>query len=52
LSNRGQRLTSIRAVSNDEVGSGEFRKVMKVRYKSGREGEVFAVKKSKRFKGI
>ena len=26
--------------------------MMKVRYKSGREGEVFAVKKSKRFEGV
>jgi mitosis inhibitor protein kinase SWE1 len=39
-------------VEDDEVGSGEFGKVMKVRYKSGREGEVFAVKKSKRFEGV
>jgi len=39
-------------VEDDEVGSGEFGKVMKVRYKSGREGEVFAVKKSKKFEGV
>jgi hypothetical protein len=35
-------------VEDDEVGGGKFGKVMKVRYKNGREGEVFAVKKSKR----
>lgn len=39
-------------VEDDEVGSGEFGKVMKVRCKNGREGEVFAVKKSKRFEGV
>jgi mitosis inhibitor protein kinase SWE1 len=40
----------------DEIGSGAFGKVMKVKRKiagSGEaEGEVFAVKKSKRFEGI
>jgi hypothetical protein len=39
-------------VEDDEVGSGEFGKVMKVRYKNSREGAVFAVKKSKRFEGV
>ena len=39
-------------VEDDEVGSGEFGKVMKVRYKNGREGAVFAVKKSKRSEGV
>lgn len=38
-------------VEDDEVGSGEFGKVLKVRYKDGREG-VFAVKKSKPFEGV
>lgn len=38
-------------VDDDEVGSGEFGKVMKVRYKDGRGG-VFAVKKSQRFEGV
>ncbi len=35
-------------VEDDEVGSGEFGKVMK---ENGREGAVFAVK-SKRFEGV
>ncbi|KAG5652393.1 hypothetical protein H0H81_005150 [Sphagnurus paluster] len=35
----------------DEVGSGEFGKVIKVRCKNGDDGEVYAVKKSKRFEG-
>ncbi|KZT70930.1 hypothetical protein DAEQUDRAFT_756019 [Daedalea quercina L-15889] len=41
----------------DEVGKGEFGRVMKVRYKDGaiagrgKEAELYAVKKSKRFEG-
>lgn len=35
-----------------EVGSGEFGKVIKVRRKEGDDGEVYAIKKSKRFEGI
>ena len=41
----------------DELGKGEFGRVMKVRYKDGafagrgREAELYAVKKSKRFEG-
>lgn len=39
-------------VEIDELGSGEFGKVMKMRYKDPSRGaEVFAVKKSKRFEG-
>jgi mitosis inhibitor protein kinase SWE1 len=38
-------------VEVDEVGSGEFGKVIKVRCRGGCEGEMFAVKKSKRFEG-
>lgn len=38
-------------VEDDEVGSGEFGKVLKVRYQDGRPG-VFAVKKSKPFEGV
>jgi mitosis inhibitor protein kinase SWE1 len=34
-----------------EVGIGEFGKVIKVRRKDGDDGEVFAIKKSKRFEG-
>ena len=37
----------------DELGSGEFGRAMKVRYKdTARGNDVFAVKKSKRFEGI
>ena len=39
-------------VEVEEIGSGEFGKVIKVYRKNGREGEMFAVKKSKRFEGI
>ena len=40
-------------VEVDELGSGEFGKAMKVRYKDANRGEaVFAVKKSKRFEGV
>lgn len=36
----------------DELGSGEFGRVMKVRHKDAQgEGEVFAIKKSKPFEG-
>ncbi|KAI6045987.1 hypothetical protein EDC04DRAFT_2888163 [Pisolithus marmoratus] len=35
----------------DEIGSGEFGKVMKVRAKNGPENQVWAVKKSKPFEG-
>jgi len=35
----------------EEIGNGEFGKVMKVRSKNGDEGDVYAVKKSKRFEG-
>ncbi|KAG5648561.1 hypothetical protein DXG03_003172 [Asterophora parasitica] len=38
-------------LEDDEVGSGEFGKVIKVRCKNGNNGEVYAVKKSKRFEG-
>ncbi|EIW62905.1 uncharacterized protein TRAVEDRAFT_141457 [Trametes versicolor FP-101664 SS1] len=39
-------------VEIDEVGSGEFGRVLKVRYKDMSRGDiVFAVKKSKRFEG-
>ncbi|KAI0645348.1 hypothetical protein C8Q79DRAFT_964213 [Trametes meyenii] len=39
-------------VEIDEVGSGEFGRVLKVRYKkASRDDTVFAVKKSKRFEG-
>ena len=37
----------------DELGSGEFGRAMKVRYKDPARGDdVFAVKKSKRFEGV
>ncbi|KAI8994029.1 hypothetical protein BD414DRAFT_481168 [Trametes punicea] len=40
-------------VEIDEVGSGEFGRVLKVRYKDTSRGNtVFAVKKSKRFEGV
>ena len=40
-------------VEIDELGSGEFGRVMKVRYKDPARGnDVFAVKKSKLFEGI
>ena len=39
-------------VEVEEIGSGEFGKVIKVHRKNGREGEMFAVKKSKRFEGV
>ncbi|KAI0356125.1 hypothetical protein OH77DRAFT_1401291 [Trametes cingulata] len=40
-------------VEIDEVGSGEFGRVLKVRYKDASRGDtVFAVKKSKRFEGV
>ena len=35
----------------EEIGSGEFGKVMRVRSKNGDDGDVYAVKKSKRFEG-
>ena len=39
-------------VEVDEVGKGEFGKVSKVqRKRDGKDGEVFAVKKSKQFEG-
>ena len=38
-------------VVDDEVGSGEFGKVIKVHYKNGIDSEVYAVKRSKRFEG-
>ncbi|KAI0949716.1 hypothetical protein AcW1_009242 [Taiwanofungus camphoratus] len=39
-------------VEIDELGSGEFGRVMKVRHKDAQgEGEVFAIKKSKPFEG-
>ncbi|CAL1707700.1 unnamed protein product [Somion occarium] len=38
-------------VEIDELGRGEFGRVMKARYKQGSQ-EVFAVKKSKRFEGV
>ncbi|KAI6110576.1 hypothetical protein EDD16DRAFT_1610607 [Pisolithus croceorrhizus] len=38
-------------VEVDEIGSGEFGKVMKVRAKNGPENQVWAVKKSKPFEG-
>ena len=38
-------------VEIDELGRGEFGRVMKARYKQGTQ-EVFAVKKSKRFEGV
>ena len=40
-------------VEIDELGSGEFGRAMKVRYKDlGRDDGIFAVKKSKRFEGV
>ncbi len=40
-------------VEVDELGSGEFGRAMKVRYKDlARGNDVFAVKKSKRFEGV
>ncbi|KAJ7594330.1 hypothetical protein C8J56DRAFT_926490 [Mycena floridula] len=39
-------------VQVEEIGSGEFGKVIKVRVKGGDSGEVFAVKKSRRFEGV
>ncbi len=39
-------------VEVDDIGSGEFGNAIKVRYKDGGNGEVFAVKKSKRFEGV
>lgn len=39
-------------VEVDEIGAGEFGRAMKVRYKHGRGGAVFAIKKSKRFEGL
>ncbi|OSD04065.1 hypothetical protein PYCCODRAFT_1365090 [Trametes coccinea BRFM310] len=40
-------------VEIDEVGSGEFGRVLKVRYKDFSRGDtVFAIKKSKRFEGV
>ncbi|KAI0769362.1 hypothetical protein BD413DRAFT_477978 [Trametes elegans] len=40
-------------VEIDEVGSGEFGRVLKVRYKDASLGDtVFAIKKSKRFEGV
>lgn len=38
-------------VEVDELGQGEFGRVMKARYKTGSQ-EVFAVKKCKRFEGV
>lgn len=38
-------------VEIDEIGSGEFGKVMKVRAKNGAEDQVWAVKRSKPFEG-
>lgn len=35
----------------EEIGSGEFGKVMRVRSKNGDDGDVYAIKKSKRFEG-
>lgn len=39
-------------VQIDEVGSGEFGQVIKVRIKGGDEHKVFAIKKSQRFEGV
>ncbi|KAG6833559.1 hypothetical protein H0H87_005210 [Tephrocybe sp. NHM501043] len=38
-------------IEDDEIGSGEFGKVIKVHSKNGDDSEVYAVKKSKRFEG-
>ena len=38
-------------VTVDEVGSGEFGSVIKVRRKNGDDNEVYAIKRSKRFEG-
>jgi len=38
-------------VEVEQVGSGEFGRVMKVRAKHGREDKVWAVKRSKPFEG-
>ncbi|KAG6836851.1 hypothetical protein H0H93_002292 [Arthromyces matolae] len=38
-------------IVDEEIGSGEFGKVIKVRSKSGGDNEVYAVKKSKRVEG-
>ena len=39
-------------VTVDSIGTGEFGKALKVRYKRGDESELFAIKKSKRFEGM
>jgi mitosis inhibitor protein kinase SWE1 len=36
----------------DELGSGEFGNVIKVRSKAGNDAQVYAIKKSKRFEGV
>lgn len=36
----------------EEVGSGEFGKVIKVHSKGVANGEMYAIKKSKRFEGV
>lgn len=36
----------------DELGSGEFGNVIKVRSKTGNDAQVYAIKKSKRFEGV
>ena len=38
-------------MADDKGSGGEFGKVMKVRYRNSREGEVYAVKKSKEVRG-
>lgn len=39
-------------VALDEIGHGEFGKVLKARLKGDGHSEVFAVKQSKRFEGV
>lgn len=36
----------------DEVGSGEFGSVIKVRSKNGGDSRLYAIKRSKRFEGV
>jgi mitosis inhibitor protein kinase SWE1 len=39
-------------ITVDTLGTGEFGSVLKARYRQGKEHDVFAIKKSKRFEGV